>query len=85
MAKDQTQSKVDKSLENNPFPIMSVDPKEKEKDSFGMKAAKSIFWQGVSKDMSSNRRVIAQENRDYGSNRQDINKFKPRLDLSIEN
>jgi hypothetical protein len=76
-------TKLKNQIKKNPFPIESLDPKEKQKDKYGAKIAKFIYFRGISQDLSSNRRVIAQENRDYATNRNDINKYKPLLDAAF--
>jgi hypothetical protein len=78
-------SKLQKDLEQNPFPISTLDPKVKELKAFGLQIGKHIYFKGLMEDYSSNRRVIAQENRDYAAGRQDINKYKPLLDAAIDN
>jgi len=80
-----TDSKLKDKIKNNPFPIESLDPKEKSKIKYGTQIAKFIYYRGISKDISSDRRVIAQENRDYASNRNDVNKYKPLLDAELDN
>lgn len=82
---EYTESSINAKIKDNPFPVESLDPKEKSQDSYGKKIAKFIYYRAISKDISSNRRVIAQENRDYAANRNDINKFKTFLDASIDN
>jgi len=72
-------------LKNNPFPSTTLDPNVKSRKDYGLMAAKNIYFKGISEDMSSNRRVIAQENRMYASNRQDVNQYKPLLDAQIDN
>jgi hypothetical protein len=72
-------------VKENPFPVVSLDPKEKEKNKYGRQIAKYIYYNGLTEDYSSERRTVAQENRDYASNRQDINKYKGLLDAEIDN
>jgi hypothetical protein len=81
---EYTKQKLSRLVKDNPFPVMSKDPQEKEKNSFGMKLAKHIYFKGIQEDVVSDRRAIASENRDYGANRQDINKFKGLLDAEID-
>jgi hypothetical protein len=78
-----SQNKIDDKIKENPFPVMTLDPKKKENESFGRKVAKNIYWTGIARDFSSNRRVLASENRAYATNRQDVNKFKGFLDAEI--
>ena len=80
-----TGSQLDEKLKNNPFPISTLDPNVKNKKWFGMQIANHIYFKGLVEDFSSNRRLMAQENRDYAANRQDINKYKPLLDAQIDN
>lgn len=80
-----TEGQLREKLKQNPFPVTTLDPKIKSKKSFGMSIAKNIYYKGLVEDHSSNRRIIAQENRDYAANRQDINKYKPLLDAQIDN
>jgi len=79
-----SESSLKDKIKENPFPVLSVDPKEKEKDSFGKRVAKNIYYSGLGIDLSTNRRSIAAENRAYASNRQDIDKFKSFLDAEID-
>jgi hypothetical protein len=79
-----SKSKLKQLVKDNPFPVMSKNPEEKEKNSFGVMLAKHIYYKGIQEDVTSDRRSIASENRDYGSNRQDINKFKGLLDAEID-
>ena len=72
-------------MKESPFPSEWTDPKEKEKNEYGRKIAKYIYYKGLQQDISTNRRTIAQENRDYATNRNDINKYKPRLDAELDN
>ncbi|WP_340155695.1 glycoside hydrolase family 3 C-terminal domain-containing protein, partial [uncultured Winogradskyella sp.] len=46
-------------------PIATLDAAVKSKKSYGLEIAKYIYFKGLVEDFSSNRRVIAQENRDY--------------------
>ena len=85
MAKEKTETYIKDGLKDNPFPIESTDPKLKEKPEFGRKIAKYIYFKGMMQDLTTGRRTNAQENRDYASNRNDINKYKPRLDAAIDN
>lgn len=79
-----SKSKINQLVKDNPFPVMSKDPAEKQKKSFGVNVAKHIYFKGIQEDVTTDRRSIASENRDYGSNRQDINKFKGLLDAEID-
>lgn len=80
-----TESQLNEKLKQNPFPISTLDPNVKNKKKYGMQIAKYIYHKGLLEDFSSNRRLLAQENRDYAANRQDINKYKPLLDAEIDN
>jgi hypothetical protein len=81
---EYTKLTLKEKVSQNPFPVTNVDPKQKEKDGFGKKVAQNIYYKGLLKDLSSNRRNIAEENRAFGSNRQDINKYKGLLDAEID-
>lgn len=85
MAKEKTETYIKEGLNDNPFPIESTDPKLKEKPEFGKKIAKYIYFKGMMQDLTTKRRTNAQENRDFASNRNDINKFKTRLDAALDN
>lgn len=76
--------KLKEKLDKSPFPVTDIDPSKKEKKSFGRKVAKHIYYKGLLKDLTSNRRAIAAENRAYASNRQDINKYKGLIDAEID-
>ena len=76
--------KLKEKLSQSPFPVTNIDPKKKESNSFGRKVAKHIYYKGLLKDLTSNRRVVAAENRSYASNRQDINKYKGLIDAEID-
>ena len=82
---NNTGTNWEKKFNENPFPIDTLDPNVKSKKSFGVAAAKNIYFKGMLEDFTSNRRVIALENRDYAANRQDVNKYKPLLDAEIDN
>jgi hypothetical protein len=71
-------------LKDNPFPVATTDPEIKNNKKFGLKVAKHIYFKGIHEDVSTGRRKIAQENRDYGSNRNDVNKYKKLLDATID-
>jgi len=77
-------SKLEKDVEKNPFPVTTLDPEVKKTKSFGLKIGKHINAKAHLDDATSNKRVLMQENRDYASNRQDINKYKPLLDAAID-
>ena len=78
-------NQLKEQLKNNPFPISTLDPNVKAAKSYGLMAAKNIYFKGISEDFSSSRRILAQENRMYASNRQDVNQYKPLLDAQIDN
>ena len=82
---DYTQSSIEAKVKENPFPVESLDSKEKSEDGYGKKIAKFIYYRGIARDISTNRRTIAIENRDYANNRNDINKYKPLLDADLDN
>jgi hypothetical protein len=75
---------ISQKVKDNPFPVMTKDPIEKEKDAYGLQIGKHIYFKGLQEDMSSDRRATALENRAYGSNRQDISKYKGLIDKDID-
>jgi hypothetical protein len=85
MSDKHSVSKLKDLEKDNPFPIASLDPKEKEQGKYGTQIAKYIYYRGILKDRTSERRTLARENRDYAANRMDINKFKTLLDATIDN
>lgn len=77
--------KINNLLKDNPFPVTTTDPNIKSTKEFGMKVAKNIYYKGISEDQSSGRRKIAQENREFASNRNDPDAYKGLLDATIDN
>ena len=65
---------------DNPFPNEQVDPKIKRSKEFGMKVARAILYRHNFYSSATNKVAKIQENRYYASGRQDVNKYKPRLD-----
>ena len=70
-------------VKDNPFPVITKDPMEKEKDAYGLQIGKYIHFKGLQEEYDSGRRATAIENRAYGSNRQDINKYKGLIDPEL--
>jgi len=69
---------------NFPFPNDCIDPKEKSKDKFGLKMGKAIYHNGVMNADSTDRVKKIKELRDYASNNQSVNKYKPLLNAAID-
>jgi len=69
---------------NFPFPSELVDPNEKKTNKFGIKMAKAIYHNGVTNSDSTDRVKRIKELRDYASNNQSINKYKPLLNAAID-
>lgn len=81
---DLSASKLQELVKDNPFPIETTDGKVKEKKSFGLQAVKHIYYKSEYEDVTTKRRQIAQINRDFASNRNDINEFKKLLDAELD-
>jgi len=76
---------LEKNLENNPFPVSTLDPNIKKEKSFGLKIGKHIMAKGSLEDSTSNKRALIEENRAYAANRQNVNQYKPLLGAEIDN
>jgi hypothetical protein len=69
-----------KKMTDNPFPNEQVDPKVKETTDYGKKIARAIIYRNNFFSSSNNGVSKIQENRQYSIGRQDVNKYKPRMD-----
>lgn len=76
--------KLNELLKENPFPVITKDPKTKESKDFGTKIAKHIYYKGMAQDASSSRRNIAIENREFAANMQSVEPYKGLLDAKID-
>lgn len=73
-----------KKVQDNPFPNEQVSPKVKASDAFGIKVARAIMARHNYYNNQTNRIHKIHENRRYAAGRQDIEKYKTRLDAYLD-
>lgn len=66
------------------FPNDNVDPNIKKSYEYGIKVSDAIYSNGVINKQSTSRITKIQTNRDYASNKQSVDIYKPLLDLSLD-
>lgn len=69
---------------NYPFPNDNIDPIEKGKNSFGIKVSDAIYHNGVKTANSTSYIDRIKENRDFASNNQSVDKYKPILNAALD-
>lgn len=76
--------KLSQERYDNPFPNENVSPAKKALKAFGLRVARAILARHNYYNNQTNRIHKIHENRRYASGRQDVDKYKPRLDAYID-
>lgn len=72
--------------ESNPFPNEDIDPKIKEKDEFGLKMGRAIYFKWQYDNYQAGHQFRINQNRMYARGRQNVDQYKPYLlDTSLDN
>jgi len=69
---------------NYPFPNDNIDPKIKEQKETGLKVAKAININNLTLAETTTRIKKIQDNRDFASNNQSVEPYKPLLNAAID-
>ena len=67
-----------------PFPNDDIDPKKKASKEFGLKVSDAIYNNGVNNTESKNYVQKILTNRDFASNNQSVDKYKPLLNAALD-
>jgi len=70
--------------EKSNFPNDNISPSEKASKKYGIKIGQTIMSSGVKAEYSTNRVKNIRENRQYGSNNQSVDQYKPLLNATID-